>query len=365
MTAGMTALNSPRTPSIISPWVDTLCVGGGSILLLAPLLLFSQGPLFPFPLELQVLSTVLLNLPHFLASYRIIYRSRAMIRRHPWATIWVPAALVFYGTYAVLVSASAPEWLSFMMVTAAVYLAWHYTGQVWGMMAVFARLNNKPFSPGERRLIRGGLSLLIAWHVTWFFHGYAPRESVRGIIEPVFSAFCLTTIVATGLGLAGLALNAWRNQSLPPIQTLAAWAAVHLWYAAIARDPNALFWVQIAHAVQYLIFPLRIEINSFQPSGQADPPRRALQRHLVWYGAGLLGVSALLGYFLPTTGFSWFAQSFGSDYTRAASLALFAFINIHHYFTDGCIWKLRQPEVRQALFAHLEKSSNQSGSRSD
>jgi hypothetical protein len=28
-------------------------------------------------------------------------------------------------------------------------------------------------------------------------------------------------------------------------------------------------------------------------------------------------------------------------------------INIHHFFIDGAIWKLRNPEVRRELFAHL------------
>jgi hypothetical protein len=29
------------------------------------------------------------------------------------------------------------------------------------------------------------------------------------------------------------------------------------------------------------------------------------------------------------------------------------FINIHHYFTDGVIWKISNPEVRKDLFAHV------------
>jgi hypothetical protein len=29
------------------------------------------------------------------------------------------------------------------------------------------------------------------------------------------------------------------------------------------------------------------------------------------------------------------------------------FINIHHYFTDGVIWKISNPEVRRELFAHV------------
>jgi hypothetical protein len=31
-------------------------------------------------------------------------------------------------------------------------------------------------------------------------------------------------------------------------------------------------------------------------------------------------------------------------------------VNIHHYFIDGCLYKLRNPEVRRDLFAHLKRA---------
>ena len=31
-----------------------------------------------------------------------------------------------------------------------------------------------------------------------------------------------------------------------------------------------------------------------------------------------------------------------------------AFVNIHHYFIDGAIWEIRNPEARRELFAHLK-----------
>jgi len=34
-------------------------------------------------------------------------------------------------------------------------------------------------------------------------------------------------------------------------------------------------------------------------------------------------------------------------------MSLLAFLNIHHYFTDGVMWKLRNPIARQDLFGHL------------
>ena len=30
-----------------------------------------------------------------------------------------------------------------------------------------------------------------------------------------------------------------------------------------------------------------------------------------------------------------------------------AFLSLHHYITDGVLWKLRSPDVRRQLFAHL------------
>ena len=44
---------------------------------------------------------------------------------------------------------------------------------------------------------------------------------------------------------------------------------------------------------------------------------------------------------------------FGEEPGRAAPILLLMFINIHHYFTDGVIWKISNAEVRRDLFAHV------------
>ena len=48
------------------------------------------------------------------------------------------------------------------------------------------------------------------------------------------------------------------------------------------------------------------------------------------------------------------ASSLGVEPGRVAPILIFYFINIHHYFTDGVIWKISNPEVRRELFAHVE-----------
>jgi hypothetical protein len=46
---------------------------------------------------------------------------------------------------------------------------------------------------------------------------------------------------------------------------------------------------------------------------------------------------------------------FGEEPGKAAPILVLMFINIHHYFTDGVIWKISNPEVRKELFAHVPR----------
>ena len=81
-------------PSIISPVVDFLCVGGLSLIVLVPLLLSGQDQLNFLNIGWLLWAQALVNYTHFMASYRIVYRDREMIRRHQWAAIWVPPSNV-------------------------------------------------------------------------------------------------------------------------------------------------------------------------------------------------------------------------------------------------------------------------------
>jgi hypothetical protein len=200
---------------------------------------------------------------------------------------------------------------------------------------------------------------------------------------------------------------------VPPIRVLVPWLALFVWYAAMALHPAALQLVQIGHALQYLPFPMRVEMNREIAKPIVAPAK------VLWLGALALTVSASILYLVPQfghrTGPSWdmspgvaavTALSFvllllaivsvrwprpwlrdprtvlwgiamlqvgivcfglaplllkraapvlpgGTDMARDAANLLIAFLNIHHYFTDGCAWKISTVEVRRDLFAHL------------
>ena len=337
---------------VLSPTLDLLCVGGLSILVFIPLLLSGRKDLLFIGAGAQAWFATMINMPHFMASYRIVYRSRDMIMKHKWASMYVPALLLAYAAVALWMSQTTPVPAIILVAVASGYLAWHYTGQVWGMMASYTYLAGQKFETIERFLVRTSLRILLVWHVTWFLY---TQLRDRELVSPLYVMISIGTVVAFVLGSIGLAIMYHRTNRIPPVRAIVAWLAIFVWYAVLARDPRAIFWVQIAHALQYLAFPIRVELNR---TTQAAPSPRRVAVHMAAYGVGLLGVSYLIGQVIPGTAMSVVADIFGEEPGKVAPVLILMFINIHHYFTDGVIWKISNPEVRRELFAHVHREAS-------
>ena len=336
--------------AILSPVLDLLAVGGLSLILFIPLLLSGRSDLVILGAGAQAWLLTLINMPHFMASYRIVYRSRAMIMRHKWASLYVPGILLGYIALAVTSEANTRVLVIILITVASAYLAWHYTGQVWGMMASFAYLEGARFDDRERLLIRTGLRILLAWHVTWFLY---TQLRDPGVVRPVYVLISAGTIVAFVLGGIGILRMRKRIGRLPPARALVAWLAIFVWYALMARDPRALFWVQLAHALQYLAFPIRVEMNNAEKQQHGSRGRVAV--HMGLYAVALLLLSLAITRFVPATAMGVIGGVFGEGPQLAAPILILLFINIHHYFTDGVIWKISNPDVRRELFAHVPR----------
>jgi hypothetical protein len=350
--SGPAAAARPRSAAILSPIIDILCVGGLSILVIGPLLLSGMDELTFVGIATLAWAQILINMSHFMASYRIVYRSKAMIFRHKWASLGVPLLLAAYLVVAFWQAQHGPPLLvGLLILLSSCYLAWHYTGQVWGMMASYAYLDGIRFEPGERRLIRVSLRILLGWHVVWAIRIWIQQTSLPepAWLTPLYVASTAATVVALLLGGAGL-LRVWRRTGrVPPDRALVAWIAIFFWYAALARWGLAgLFLVQLFHALQYLEFPARVELNGVMRRGGG----RVLL-HMAAYGFGLLALSFVVTQFVPGPAMSSVASFVGDKPRSVVPVLLLAFINIHHYFTDGVAWKLSNPEVRKELFAHL------------
>lgn len=339
-------------PAILSPAVDLLCVGGLSILVIVPLLASGRADLGFLDIGVLIWAVALVNYSHFMASYRIIYRSREMILRHKWASMGIPLILLAYSAAALWQAGSGrPQMIGLLAAVGSSYLAWHYTGQVWGMMASQSHIAGLRFEQSERFLIRAGLRILLAWHVIWFVRIWLGQTRIPEPLwlDPLYRGITGASLLAAGLGGAGI-LKVWfRTGKLLPARALTAWVAIFIWYAALWRwGLPALFLVQFAHAIQYLEFPVRVELN--RAAGTAAARTAS---HMAGYAAILLVASFLVILAVPGPAMSAVSKLLGTTPKEAAALLVVTFINIHHYFTDGVAWKISNPEVRKDLFSHL------------
>lgn len=342
---------TPR--SIFSPNVDLFTTGALSLLTAAIVLVV--GPQFFIDAnfaQLVVIAT-LVNGAHFAASYRMLYFNRREILRYPQASIRVPALLLGYCLWALYTAATLSYgggvWIQALLVAVAYYLAVHYTGQTWGMMSSFAYVENLKFSTCERRLFRTALNFLMLWQILWATKLVPDQPSyvvaALPILDQVQEALIALAIL---LGICGFISISKRLGKLPPLRVTTPFAALLGWFALLNYIPGSLVIVQFFHALQYLIFPVRVEanrVNRIKGDSQARPTR-----HLLEYTASLLAVAAIVFLLVPNLIRSW-----GTGY-EAYAIVFVSFINIHHFYIDGVIWKLGSQAVREDLFAHLAKS---------
>lgn len=400
--------------AILGQRLDLLFGGGLFLFCIVAFLVFRPGwPDVDRPGPLA-LGMMLLNYPHFVASAWLVYGSPAKVRRHRWASVFFPLLLLLACGAAVVVAPLSRLGLEAILLSSSLYLAWHYTGQSWGMVASFANLEGVPPEPAERRLVNGSMKLLLGFHVVWALRFQREFPAVAALTDGLY-AFAISLVpVATIVGLVGFVRWARRSRRPTPARVWVPWAALVGWYAAMAFQPSALHLVQLAHAIQYLPFPLRVELNRAEASATATPLRGASRLALAWaagvalvwlgpavlfgtrirpsaapamaattvaglllvlvgfastlrpggsllrpclWGALMLQAGCLVFGFLPA-GLSRLGATLGRPpgFAADATAMLFAFVNLHHYFTDGVAWKLRDPEVRRELFAHLQEA---------
>ena len=345
-------------PWMFNRWTDWASVGGAALFVLIPLLLFPSVESLLTGATLASVLHIALNFPHFIASYRIIYASKERIWRYKYATIVVPLFLILASLFALSQSVDNGLYVHLLVVASGLYIGIHYTGQTWGMMAVHAYLAKRPFSKSERILIRAGLYGLAFFHASFFARFSAQlSSSFLAAADLFFTIGQLFASIGFLTSTIGILLYTKRNQAMPPTAVFIAWASIYVWYAVFSSLDSGVFWVQVAHSLQYLIFPARMFVNE---RSRANSVQRPWLELIYWYLPLLLG-----GYFafriLPdllivATNPLVSDSAFRAELQRLVPIVVSAFLNIHHYFTDGCIWKMRDPTVRDALFYHINQS---------
>lgn len=337
-----------RARALSLPALDAAAAGGAGLGALVLLSFVEPGAAAAMLTRWFVPLSLALNWPHFMASYHILYTTPGAVKRHPYASLVVPAGLALYALAAVLLYARWPWLLRAFHAASGIYLAWHYAGQTWGTMSTFAHLEGLRFEATVRGLIRANLTFLLAWHAWWAAGVLVPVVGPERF-EAVYQALSALAALSSLAGAVGLGMLRKAAGRLPS-RVVLPWLVLNAGYVLLYRFPLQAYWVQIiqlAHAFQYLPFPLRVQAN--RDGGEAGAGRTAA------YYAALAASGAVAFHFLPKLAEAAAGPLalFPEGKAGLAGLAILDLLVIHHYFVDGCIWKLGDPDVRRDLFAHL------------
>jgi hypothetical protein len=243
-----------------------------------------------------------------------------------------------------------------LIFASSIYLAWHYTGQAWGMVSSFSRILDVDYTSSERFCIRSGMRILLALHVLYALSGRLPPTEwiAPGTYIQAYS-FVFQTVV--GSAVISLLAGGWafwsarsRSQKLP-FRVVLPWLALYFWYPFWYFVPGGFLWVQLSHALQYLAFPMRVEVNRYAKIAPRSPAQ-IRNRVILVYG-GLVLAATIFLHGPPLAAHAFGPGWYSSDNARLLFTAFASCVAIHHYFIDGAVWKLRNPKVRRELLSHL------------
>jgi tetratricopeptide (TPR) repeat protein len=354
--AQSSAPSHPQSPWIYRPWID-LTVGCGAWS--APLLLagfyFANSYGRGWSVAFYFLA-LLSNYPHFMATVYRAYHTRDEFEKYRIYTVHVALLLALAGVVTHLWYALLP-WIFTLYIC---WSPWHYTGQNFGLLMMFARRAGVSPTEAERRALR--LSFVASYILLMLSFHTGPSGDAMILSLGLAAKFTLPARAVLALffvGASGWALVSLARRSsfrtILPVLTLT--ITQFLWFLlpavielASGREiPQTRYssgLLAVLHSTQYLW------ITSYYQRKEA---RAAGDSHWSFSGYLVTLIAGGIALFIPGP---WIvSRIFHADFA-ASFLTFTALVNIHHFILDGAIWKLRDSRIASLLLDGQQKSSD-------
>ena len=349
---------STQSPWIYNPWIDLL-VGCGAWS--APLLLLSFYATSTYSRAWGVafyFLALLFNYPHFMATVYRAYHTQTEFEKYRLFTVHTALLLGLAGLVAHLWYPLLP-WIFTLYIC---WSPWHYTGQNFGLMMMFARRSGLAPSSTERKAIH--LSFIASFLLLMLsFHTGPSGDALilslglpAKFTLPARAALALFFVAATGWALFSMARRSRFRAIMAPL-TLA--VTQFLWFLLPAmvelfsgrEVPQTRYSsgiLAVLHSTQYLWITSYYQKREARASGDV---RWRYSKYLLTLVAGGIAL------FVPGP---WIASRlFHADFA-ASFLTFTALVNIHHFLLDGALWKLRDSRVAALLLNTSEKAKGAS-----
>jgi hypothetical protein len=341
---------APRLYFVNAP-VDYAVIGGASILAFVLMYFFYTADRTPVVMTLAAQLLWLCNWPHFAASSYRLYHTRDNIRQYPVTALVVPW-VVLAGMAGAFLSPGliAPYFVKVFRI----WSPYHFSGQTLGICLIYARRGGFKVGPWERLALSGFIYGTFLSGTVRAEIGTAPDTfygiPCRGLGLPAWTGPAVSVFLYAA-GLAFLVLAAlWcrRNRRvLPPIILLPA-VTQYVWFALSSRWSSYQEFVPFFHSLQYLLVAWSVQLKEKMDVRHLQPSWRYVAgESLRWGGLNLVG-GALLFFGLPHL----LARAGGCGLEFATGVIICG-VQIHHFFVDGVIWKLKNRNVAAPLMVNI------------
>ncbi|MGC2274351.1 MAG: hypothetical protein WA539_20415 [Candidatus Sulfotelmatobacter sp.] len=341
---------------LYGPWLD-LVVGCGAWSI--PLLLLSYFSIASSTRAWAVAFYALalfFNYPHYMATIYRAYHRVEDFQKYRIFTVYTTGLILLTGLF-------SHFWLGILPWIFTIYLTWspwHYSGQNYGLLMMFARRAGASPGKAERRALYGAF---IASYLILFlgFHtGASPDPLFISLgIPPAASRWAQIALSAAFLGLSIYGLSqlvrsiGWRK--LLPCLTI--FSSQFLWFLLptamslikgieIPQSRYSTGVLAVMHSAQYLW------ITSYYARREASQAPGRSWRPLTYFAVLIAGGIAL---FVPGP---WLASRIFHHDFSASFLIFTALVNLHHFILDGAIWKLRDGRIASLLLNSRDRLAN-------
>jgi hypothetical protein len=259
--------------------------------------------------------------------------------------------------------------------------AYHFCGQTFGITLIYARRAGFPIGRWERLglnafiygsfLVSASQGEVIPQGGSGFNKFYSIEYQALGLPEQVPLIFHVVLWLGVALFLAcAIRWMQQNNRLLPPIILVPA-AAQYIWFVLGAGWASYTEFVPFFHCMQYLLIAWSMQLKEKMDLQQIPPSTSyVVGESLRWGFLNIAGGAALFFVFPLLT---WaVAQRVAPSDVLAATRDLFIHqgaphtvglpfyigvtivaVQIHHFFVDGVIWKLKRKSVSSPLMVNL------------
>ncbi|MCB0393001.1 MAG: hypothetical protein KDD25_00495 [Bdellovibrionales bacterium] len=338
-------------------WVDFLFIGGLSILVLGVLSLFIGMDRSENVTLFAAAMTWFINDPHFSATNYRLYGNKGNTKQFPITSYVIPV-LILLGVVASLANPSevAPYFVKLFVI----WSPYHFSGQSMGITMVYFHRAGLRLSKWERFALSTFIFSSFTSVVLFYESGHSLNTQHFGIPYesfgvPMWSVQVSRAIMSlAAIAFSGLMIRkSFKEKVKIPFIVFLPAITHFVWYVGGFNFRSFDELVPLFHSVQYMFIALTVQLKSVADAKRETRITKSqfLGRSLKWWAINIAG-GFLLFRFLPDLAerFPAISQSIGSPIFIAGVFS--AAVQLHHFFVDGVIWKLKSTKNQNPLTVH-------------